>query len=104
MQGNRYLLTRHDLVYLLGQKIDDLFEVFIRQGLKQDDLIQAVEELGIENPLYLSVNQFLGFLSIGVRCGPESQMPSLLEEAGSDIGSHDDDAIFEVDRITERVG
>ena len=91
------------LTWLIMQ-VDDLLQILVGQGLEQDDLVEPVEELRIENPLDLALDQFLGLFGVGVVRRAEPHVAALFEEACPDVGRHDDDAVLEIDRVAERVG
>ena len=50
------------LLKVLEQKLHDVFEVLAGQGLKEDDLVEPVEELGPEVRPELRLHQLVGRL------------------------------------------
>ena len=80
-------------------RLDDLDQVVVGQRVEQDDLVQAVEELGVERPLDFAAHHVF---HLGRTClrrrRREAQCPRFFEEARADVRRHDDDGVLEVHR------
>ena len=71
--------------------------------IKNDYFIQAVDEFRIERLTYGRHHHLFHFFPGRVGVGLEAERSLLLDEASTDIGGHDDDHVFEVDRVAECV-
>lgn len=71
-EHDRKLLLFHDLINHGYEEIHDLYQIVIREGVKENDLIQAVQEFRIEYLFYFAVDQFLRPLGIGIFSRMES--------------------------------
>src|SRR5271165_4080839 len=96
---------RQVLIELLHHQFDDLDEVHLCQSVEDDDLVETVEELGVEGALHLVLHHVLDlggdhFLLLGL----EAQAGALHKMARSDVGGHDDDGVLEVHRVAQTVG
>ena len=72
--------------------------------MEDDDVVDAVEELGPEVALELVVHLLLHLLVRDVLVGAREAQRRLLEVGGTEVRRHDDDGVLEVDRATLRVG
>ncbi len=100
--GNRFLGEVR--VELRDHKLQNLDQVGLAQSLEQNDLVQAVEEFGIESSLYFALHQLLdlaGHHVVGGRL--EAEALALLQVTRADVGSHDQNGVFEIDRVAETV-
>ena len=68
-------------------------------------LVQTVEEFGIERPLDLFEHAVLHVAERGhVVLRPESHAAALLDKSRADVGSHDQEAVLEVDGVSQAIG
>ena len=74
----------------------------IEQFVKNNYLIQTVNELGIESLSHSRHDHLFHFLS-GIVRSLKSHRGFLLYEARADVGSHDDDRVFEINGIADCV-
>ena len=91
-------------VELLHQQAQDLAQIVVRQRLEDDQLVDAVDELGVERALDLAehhvVHALLQLAGVGRL---EAHRRLLLNEAGADVGRHDHDRVLEVDAIAQTI-
>src|ERR1700688_4330865 len=93
------------VIQLANEQVDNSKEILISERIEDDDFVQAVEEFRIERALHFVHHQFLhGALTGFVSAGLETDGSTPLQMAGSQVGSHDDDGIAEVDGVTKAVG
>ena len=93
------------LVQLGNHHVDNAAQIFIRQGVEDDDFIQPVDEFGIEEPLHFLHDGIFHLLSRRLFARSlEAQAGVLGQETRADIRRHDDDGVFEIDGIAETVG
>ena len=52
-QLDRHVAVEQALAEALGEQVDDLHQLLLRQLREHDDVVDAVEELGLEVPLQL---------------------------------------------------
>ena len=62
-------------VDLLDQQVDDLEQIFIGQRGEQNDLVEAVEEFGVERPLHLAITMSSTLAGIASLRGAAKPMP-----------------------------
>ena len=89
-----------------GLELDDLHEIVLVERPEEHDVRDAVEELGLEDPLgFLEhlLAHLLGIVEVHRR-GGEAHRRLALQELRADVARHDDDRVPEIDRATERVG
>src|SRR5687768_6272838 len=92
-------------VELGDEQAHDPPQVVVGERLEDDDLVDAVDELGIEGPLDLAEHHLRHALVDGARVGRlEPHRALLLNEARADVGRHDDNRVLEVDTIPQAVG
>src|SRR5262245_152998 len=93
------------VVHLLDQELGDGPEILVGERIEHDDLVDAVDELGIEGlpdlPEHHVVDAPVDHAGVG-RLEPERRL--LLDEAGADVRRHDDDRVLEVHPVAEAVG
>ncbi len=88
----------------LDQQVDDVGDVLGRQLVEDDDLVDAVQELGAEVALQLLVDLVLHPL-VGDRLVGLDETDRRLAQVGrAEVRRHDDHGVLEVDRATLRVG
>src|ERR1700688_3143603 len=93
------------VIQLSNEQVDNSKEILIGERIEDDHFVQAVEELRIERALHLVHHQFFhGALTGFVGAGLETDGSTPLQMAGSQVGSHDDDGIAEIDGVTKAVG
>src|SRR5271166_349400 len=96
---------RQVLVQLLHHQLHDLDEVRLGQRVEDDDLVETVEELGVEGALHLALHHVLDLAGDRVfHLGLETHAGALLQMARADVGGHDDDGVLEVHRVAQAVG
>src|SRR6202022_2824519 len=93
------------VIQLAYQQVDNAQQIFIRERIEDDHFVQAVEKLRIERALHFVHHQFFhgtltGFIGAGLE--PNGSAPN--EMASSQVGSHDDDGVPEIDGVTKAVG
>ena len=97
-------LLRQVRVQLRDHKLQNLDEVDLAQRVEDDDFIEPVQELGVKRALNLVPYQFLDFFCDRIFLRRlEAQAFALLQMAGPNIRSHDDDRVLEINRIAEAV-
>ena len=98
-------LLRQVRVELLHQQLDDLDQVGVVERLEEDDLVEAVEELGVEGLLDFVLDQLLDLLADQVvAIALEAEALLLHQVPRADVGGHDEDGVLEVDGVAEAVG
>src|SRR5271166_1238601 len=103
--GDRDGTLRQVLVQLLHHQLHDLDEVLLRQRVEDDDLVETVEEFGVEGALHFALHHVLDLAGDGVfHLGLETHAGALLQVARTDVGGHDDDGVLEVHRVAQAVG
>src|SRR5262249_12328809 len=103
-QPDGQLLGNQVDVDKLYQKPDDLQQVVVRQRVEQDRFIQPVQELRIEGALHFAHHHIFNARGqSGSHWSRESDGRLLVEEPRSKVRSHDDDRVFEIDRVAEAV-
>src|SRR5437660_773812 len=101
--GDRFLCQV--LVELVDHQLQNLDQIGFGQCAEQDDFVKPVQELGVESALDFVLHQVFDLLRhhlFLLRLEPEP-FP-LLQVAGANVGSHDDDGVLEVHRVAETVG
>src|SRR5438034_316707 len=103
----------HELDPLVGQLLvdppdhqaDDLLDVVEPEGVEDDDVVDAVQELRSERALELLQHALLHLL-VGrlVALLEEPGRHALPDQARAEVRRHDQDRVLEVDDVTERVG
>src|ERR1700721_731804 len=92
-------------VQLLYQQFKNLDQIRIRQRLEQNDLVDAVEELGVEGSLHLVLHQVFDLLHDHVfAVALEAEPLPALQMPRADVRGHDDDRVLEVDCVAEAIG
>ena len=76
--------------------VDDLFDVLLGEAVEDQDLVDAIEELGPEVLLELRLDQGRHPIALRFR--------QLLNDAGGDVRRHDDDRVAEVSGPALAVG
>src|ERR1700737_5315868 len=93
------------VIQLAYQQVDNAQQILIGERIEDDHFVQAVEKLRIERALHFVHHQFFhGPLTGFVSAGLETDGSTPLQMAGSQVGSHDDDGIPEIDSVTKAVG
>ena len=87
-------------------EVHDLHEVGLLQRPEEDDVGNAVQELGLEDALGLLEHLLAHLLRIGEagRRGGKAHRGLALQELRADVGGHDDDRVPEVDGAPQRIG
>ncbi len=85
-------------------QIDNGNHIFARQRLEDDDLVNAVDELGPEGPLQLFFNALPALFFFRIAQAGEAQPGAAVDEAGAHVAGHDDDRVAEVDGAALTVG
>src|SRR5262245_9858072 len=108
-----HLWRKHDaelaidevVVELGDEQPHDSPQVVVGQRLEDDDLVDAVDELGVERALDLTQDHLRDASAdlVGIR-RLEPQRALLLDEARADVRRHDDDRVLEVHPVAETVG
>src|SRR5690348_18274014 len=92
------------LVHVVDQQIEDLEHVIVVQSIKDNDLVEPVQELGIEQPFDLAHHQVAQlFVRCPFRRRLEAQVRAPLQIPGPDVRGHDDNRVLEVDRVSQAV-
>src|SRR5262245_22013115 len=110
LQGGRGWLELDALVGQLcvdaaDHEPDDAGDVVLAQAVEDDDVVDAVDELGPEGALQLVQHPLLHLLVAGrLRLGQESRGDALADEARAQVGGHDQDAVLEVHHVADGVG
>ena len=98
------LLGFQILVDAFHQQNHDADQIVVRERLEQDDVVETVEEFGIEGALDFRLHLILHLRRLPFQLGRlEAQMTALLEEAGTQVRGHDDDRVLEIDLVAEPV-
>src|SRR5690625_7888447 len=104
-QGNVQVLFVESLMEIAEHDMDDLSDLVLREGVGDDDIVDPIQELRVEGPLYLCLDLRLHHLihPLG-RASVESADPALTDIPGPKLRGHDDDRILEVDHSTLVIG
>ena len=78
-------------------KVDDAVDLGARQPVEDDDVVDAVQELGPEGPPHLGHDRGLGILGSRAR-------DHVRQNVTADVRRHDDDGVAEVDGAALAVG
>mmetsp|Transcript_3026 Transcript_3026/g.11268 ORF Transcript_3026/g.11268 Transcript_3026/m.11268 type:complete len:911 (+) Transcript_3026:148-2880(+) len=102
------LLLLEALEHLVEHDLGNLAHLVLVELAEDDDLVEAVEELGAEVVLELLVDELLdalvgGVLGVVVELEAEAAA-ALLDDGGADVGGEDDEGVLEVDHATLGVG
>src|SRR5579864_3171614 len=103
---DRDLVVRHLLAQALQQQVDDRLDLFLVQLVEDDDLVDAVEQLGAEDLLQLAHDAAL-HLVVGepaLVADREAERLVLRDRRGADVRGHDHDRVPEVDAAPLGVG
>jgi len=105
VEVNLDLLGFEILVDLFDQKTHDLDQVVIGERHEENDVVEAIEEFGIEGPFHFAADLIfhLGRLAFELR-GLETQVTALFQESRAEVRGHDDDCVLEIDLVAEAVG
>ena len=95
---------------LLGQslsqfgqlEVDDVIQIILHQRSKDDDFVKPVDELRAEELLHLAGESLLHLLVV-LHFGPfgKAKVASALNDIGTQVAGHDDDAVSKVDVSAE---
>ena len=104
-QLDRHVAVEQALAEALDEQIDDLQQLLLVELREHDDVVDAVEELGLEVLLQL-------FLDLALHAVVRRRGVTLDLEADraardvprAEVGGHDDDRVLEVDHATLTVG
>ena len=84
--------------------VDDLAQVFARQRVEYDDIVNAVQELGPE-VLAQRIQQALARIGVARVLAVHRESDGvLLHHAGADVGGHHDHGVLEADRAALAIG
>src|SRR5713101_3952082 len=94
-----------DLGIDAGQhEADDGRDVFPRQRVEHDDVVDPIDELRAEGALELVEDLFLHLVvRLALALGQEAWSRALADEARAQIRGHDEDGVLEVDHVTHGV-
>jgi len=100
-QAERQLFLAEALLHLPQEDDHDLRDVFPRERVEHNDVVQPVQELGIEGLVDLLLDLLRHLLERRPRIGlGEAQRLPLDHVARADVGGHDDHRVLEVDHAT----
>ncbi len=104
-QLHRHVAVEQALAEALREQAHDLAELLLVQLREDDDVVDAVEELGLEVPLELLVDLALHPLVRRLRVALDLE-PDRAAGDGlrTEVGRHDDDGVLEVDDAALTVG
>src|SRR5436190_7408250 len=93
-------------IELADHQADDRQQILVRQRVEHDDLVDAVDELRVQNDLDFLEDQLpaLAIIALAVVGGAEPHGARFLDQVRADVRGHDDQAILEVNGVPERVG
>src|SRR5437773_2347763 len=93
-------------IELADHQADDRQQILVRQRVEHDDLVDAVDELRVQNDLDFLEDQLpaLAIIALAVVGGVEPHGARFLDQVRADVRGHDDQAILEVNGVPERVG
>ena len=80
-------------------EIDDVVELVFAEGVEDDDVVDAVEELGAEVLAQVIHYAFFGFFEAVFAAGPGS-----CKLGSADVGGHDENRVLEVDGAALGIG
>src|SRR6185436_1327194 len=75
----------------------------IEEFIEDDDLIEPIDEFGVERLPYRRHHHLFHLLARGVRGTLETHGALLLNEAGADVGGHDDDGVLEIYGVAQSI-
>src|SRR5919108_3833761 len=93
---DRNLAIGEQTLEALELKIHNFLDLFLREGPEDDDVVDAVQELGLEDAPHLGQHLRLDNRPITARM--------LENEGAADVRGHDDDRVPEIHRATLRIG
>src|SRR5262249_50831348 len=96
------LAVRDQLLHFAQLDFDDASKVRLREGAEDDDGVDAVEELGTQEPLELLAENITQGVATFVRL--EELHVGLEDSLRADVARHDDDGVREVGRAPSAVG
>jgi len=87
-------------------QVHDSLDVFLRQAVEDDDLVDAVEELGAERALEVALDVLaqLPLLRAQPVFAQEAQRAARLDERRADVRRHDQHGVAEVHHVALAVG
>ena len=87
-------------------KVDDPDEVRFREGVENNEVVEAVDELRFQHPFRLFEDFLTHHIVLGLVAlrGTEAHDALFLDEFRADVGCQDDDGVPEVDFSAERIG
>ncbi len=97
----------HAFAHFVGEEVDDLFELGLCERLEDDELVDAVEELGPEvlaKGLFHRLAQPLLLALPGAIDAAGEAEGGFLLEPGAEIARHDDDGVAEVHGAAVAIG
>ena len=105
VDGDLHVAVDERLVDVVDQETADLPQLGLRKRIEDDDVIDAVDELGRELFLQLLIDHLLRALLVAFDgLLVEAHMTLRRQEARAEVRGHDDERVAEVDLIAERVG
>src|SRR5690625_8042741 len=104
-QGNVQVLFVESLMEIAEHDMDDLSDLLLIEGVEDDDIVDPIQELRVEGPLYLCLDLRLHHLihPLG-RAIVESEDPALTYIPSPKFRGHDHVLILEVDHSTLVIG
>src|SRR5262249_6920008 len=102
-QANLEPMPAHRPIDLVDLKLHDFEKLFVEQLIEDDDLVETVNELGVERLSNGGHHHFFDFFPARIGVCLEAESALFLNEAGADVGSHDDDGVLEIDGVAECV-
>src|SRR5208282_1373319 len=103
--GHRDRTLGEILIQLTDHEFQNLDQILFAERHEQDDFIHTVQEFRIESALDLALHQVFDLLGNHlVFRRLEAQTLAFHEVPSADVRSHDDDGVFEVNRVAQAVG
>ena len=90
---------------MIEQQVDDLLELLLVQRVEHDDVVDAVQKLGLEGVAQLVEQALFEVLVtwLVAAVGAEAEL-LLADRAAAHVARHDDHRVLEVDRAPLTVG
>src|ERR1051325_8240592 len=99
-----HVLLHERLVDVVHEETADVAQLGLGQRVEDDDVVDAVDELGGELLLQLLMDELFGALLLPIRrLLPEAHVALRGEEARAEVAGHDDQRVAEVHLVAQRV-
>src|SRR5687767_6978862 len=96
-------MADHRSVDLLNLKLDYVEQFMVEELIENNNFVEPVDELRIKRLANRRHNHLFHLLARRITGALEAHRAFLLNEAGADVGSHNDNGVLKIDSVAKRV-